>query len=143
MPSQPSISIDSGRDSEGAEKLVAKDGMTLDMNNMPGKVRKELILNGTMDEADFICPPNMPGKKLAAMREAFRKNFVDKLDKQIPVSPNQFKVGDLVQHMGFVTEIIDVHKNGLKYIVRKKDGKKSKWVHASKLKVHEDPNEEE
>lgn len=117
--------------------VVAEGGRVVDINNISGRVKAEMIMNGELDVDRFIAPPNMPGQRLKELRNKHRDNVlkdVNKIVKQAKVS-HEFSVGETVLYKGYQTEITTVSKSGEKVKVRKKNGNESNWVYINKIKL--------
>ena len=115
-------------------------GNRYDIHNISGKMKARLIAEGEVNENAFATPANMSGKKLKEFRARHSKNIAPAVAAaKVSDEPNNFKVGDLITHRGFATEVIKVHSTkGV--LVRKREGGKT-WIHHTKVeevKVKED-----
>lgn len=118
-------------------------GKTVDLNNLPGKVRQELIDEGEMSIESFVSPANMPGKKLKEMRERFAKNIEDQRKKSNAAKGIKdtedaildFKVGELIifKEISYEVKGVDPVK-GLKITKDTDNGPKNVWVQPINVK---------
>jgi len=87
-----------------------------DLNNIPGKVKKRLVDSGVMKVEHLITPPNMPGEKLAKLRQEYKARWEEAEAKEDenaskPKDPigeigeNPFKLEDIVEYKKQVCEI--------------------------------------
>lgn len=114
-------------------------GDIIDINNLPGVKRKELVANGELDADKLITPANMPGAKLKAMRDAHKAKQEGKTEH---LTENPFVKGDMVIFRNLqVKVLVSDPVKGVR--IRAKDGKKV-WVsHTSVLPVTETEEEKE
>lgn len=129
------MELNRGLDSEPAASIevTTESGRVIDINNLPGKVKMELIMEGEIDVDRFVTPANMPGKKLAELRAA-HKSRLDEAMKAMVESKNEFATGDFVLYKDITYEVLKTDEERGVLIERKKDGKvKSVWVHHSKV----------
>jgi hypothetical protein len=97
-------------------------GARYDINNLPGVIRDQLIQEGKLAAERFNVQDNVPGvnRKPVAKVEDAKENV------------NTYQVGDTVIFRKHASEVLEAHpKKGLK--IRLKEGKKSKWIHFSKV----------
>lgn len=110
--------------------IRSESGVVYDMNNISGKLRKQLIMEGEMSADSFSGHQNISGKRLKELREA-KKEVLD-LTSGETLERNTLVVGDLIKFRNIVSEVTDVDPvHGVKII--KEDGKKSKWIHHTKV----------
>lgn len=105
-----------------------------DVMNMPGKIKLELIEKGELEPERFVTPPNMPGKKLKALRDQHAarldEQFKKKHDKEdSALKDNPYKVSDHVRYQGEVYEIIEIEGSRVKF--QRFSEKKKKMVTTS------------
>lgn len=111
-------------------EVKTASGNTIDINNLPGKTKMELIQSGELDIDRFVTPPNMPGKKLKELRLAHREQMKGILDKV----KNEFQVGDMVNYKekSYEVQKVDPLKGVL--LTMKKGGElKDVWVSHTKV----------
>lgn len=114
-------------------EVSTESGRIIDINNIPGKVKQELIQEGELDVDRFIMPANMPGKKLKELREAHRQRLEDSM-KQLTTTANEFKVGDFILYKDLTYEVLKTDdEKGVMFEMKKPKGKKYVWVHHSKV----------
>jgi hypothetical protein len=122
-------------------------GNAYDLSNISGKAKQRLIQEGKIPAANFIGGDNLPGKVIAEMRAKEKVN-TDKLEKELQKKAeeelikqeNVYKVGDTVVFRKYASQILEVHpKKGLKLKLR--EGRKSKWIHHSKVQPVSDDEE--
>lgn len=132
-------------DEPAVAMITTLRGNNYDAKNIPGFLRKRLIDSGEISINTFVKADNLPGHKLKAMRDRFRKNNPN-LGPQAPVSDaidfDTLEVGSMVQFKKYVTEVEKINANEKKVYISKGDGKKA-WVAVSKLKAVVVTNEEE
>ena|SRR5436190_14580490 len=115
----------------------------VDLNNIPGKVKRMLIESGDIAPERFVSAPsgidrdNAPGRVLAPLREEAKKRwskFAKGIKTKTKKEPTIFKVGDIVLFKKHASEIVEINeKKGLKII--KKDGTTSGWIWFTKVKL--------
>jgi hypothetical protein len=66
-----------------------RSGYPIDLNNCPGKLRRNLVIRGELDSG-FALPDNMPGKVMRERGLLEEKKKLDEADKEI-------KVGEFIQ----------------------------------------------
>ena len=105
----------------------------IDLANLPGKKRLQLVRNGDLSVDQFVTPPNMPGKTLKELRERNRETM-SKVILDAEPKDNPYKVGDFVLYKDSSTEVLKV--DGNKVLVTVVDGDKEKkvWVNYVKVK---------
>ena len=79
--------------------VITHSGYQIDMNNFPGKLRAILVKRGEMNADSIGLPPNMPGKKLLAIREEMRARAREAL------KTTGFTVGELIKYNDVVYDI--------------------------------------
>lgn len=125
----------SANDIEAEVIVTLTDGSKVDINNIPGKKKKELIKKGQIAAEKFVIAPNMPGKLLAQKR----KEFLESLEREEQATP-EFLKGEMVKHKGHVVEIADVDNENKKLMYKK--GKKKIWVSFKNVKIIEEEKED-
>lgn len=123
-------------DSEATGSMVVESasGVKYDVSNISGARKRQLIMDGEIGIDVFVSPPNMPGKKLAAMRAAHAASVQSGIDgevKKAKIKVNPFATGDLVEHKGHVSEVLEVTDKGVLKLIGKKGQKK--MVHFTKV----------
>jgi len=67
--------------SAGAQEHRLKSGEVVDINNIPGVKKLQLIESGQMTIDNFMVPPNCPGKVLKKLQDEHRDSFLDSMKK--------------------------------------------------------------
>jgi len=110
---------------------TAISGQIVDLQNITGKKKLELIMNGEMGIDQFVTPANMVGSKLKVLREAHRAKVEEQIAK---VKGQDFKVGDFVTFKGKSYEVLKVDSNRVKFEFESDSGDKAKvWVAKDKV----------
>ena|SRR5690349_16566481 len=121
-----------------AQNLVStRNGFEIDLNNLPGKARVNLINEGELEVDQFIAPPNMPGLKLKALREQHRERIEKAMGAVKQAQPiNDFEKGEVVYFQNEPKEILEVDpdKGVLLERLNKKNELKRVWTSVSKVK---------
>lgn len=120
-------------------EMRTKSGDLIDINNISGAKRAELISNGEIAADKLVTPANVTGAKLQAIREAARAKREGTTQTLVD---NPFVKGDMVIFRGTQVKVLasDPEK-GVK--IRNKDGGKV-WVsHTKVLPVTETEEEKE
>ena len=125
---------------EPATQEVPVEGRgVLDFNNIPGKLKAQLIMSGEVDVDRFIAPPNIPGKKLEALRKEHRSRVLKSIgrieSKEAASIVDKFQVGDIILFNKVACEIKEINKERKSVKVLKKNGELSKWIHVDKVKI--------
>lgn len=118
---------------------ITTSGERVDLSNMTGKKRMELIAEGEIPMESFVSPSNMPGKQLKILRERFAKNMEASLNKGKENLPD-YQVGDLIifKDVSYEVKGVDPVK-GLKITKETDKGPKNVWVQPTKVeKVKDD-----
>lgn len=119
-------------DDEPTEKpFETESGLRFDANNISGKAKLKLIMEGEASLEDFTTPDNMPGKELRELRARRSGGVEAALDRKAQETKNTFKLGDIVQYKEWRSEVIEVDpKRGVRI---HKGNKPSKWIHHTKV----------
>ena len=120
-------------DGPATNEATTKDGRRIDLNNLPGKVKQDLIEKGVIEENRFYTPPNLPGKKLKEYRE--QRGIVAEGEPKPGVdAPNPFVKGDIVIYKGKTVEVSEVDERRVMIEYETETGKEKKvWVHWTKV----------
>jgi len=122
-------------DEPAVNPIETTSGSSYDTNNISGAKKAQLIMDGELSMDNFINPPNMPGKKLKAMRDRHREGMESYFKKAAEETPNEYKVGDIVVYRKEATEVLEVDpERGVKIMKLNKKGKMVEaWVHHTKV----------
>ena len=106
----------------------------IDLNNLSGKTRMQLIDTGELASTSFTMPANMPGRKLAEIKEAQKQRTEEAMEKykksKEEESPNPYNTGDFIEYKEASYEVLGTDaKKGV--LIEK--GDKQIWVHQSKV----------
>src|SRR3990170_4044498 len=105
----------------------------IDINNISGKRKARLVMEGEISIDNFLLPSNMPGKQLKELRDRHRSAFDSGIKRLTKDAPNTYQVGELVKYRESVSEVLEVDSNkGVK--IRKREGG-TKWVHHTKVEM--------
>lgn len=132
------------QESPASSMVKTEAGYDIDVNNIPGKRKTQMIMDGELTIDEFNTPPNMPGKKLKALRDAANEKHDKNVEavskrKKDSSKDNPYQLGDMVKYGNTSSEVKECDpKRGVKII--KADGSLSKWIHfnSGKLKRHEE-----
>lgn len=121
---------------EPAMNIVETSTGSIDINNISGKRRAELIARGIVPALTFVTPPNIAGKNIG---DRVREVEVKKAKSSVK---NKLTVGDLVEFKGQVREVVAVSNlRGVK--LAKREGGKTGWIHHTKVTVKGKYSDEE
>lgn len=115
-------------------EVETSSGNKIDVNNVSGMKKAELIASGEMEIDRFLAPPNMPGKKLAELRANHRKSMLKSLNVIEGEDANPYKVGDLIKFKKHRSEITEI--DGAFVMFRSAKNKKLK-VHHKRVELIE------
>lgn len=113
-----------------------KSGDVVDLLNMTGLKKMELIDSGNMRMDDFVSPPNMTGLKLKAIREEHRARMEKELaryKKQKAKSDVKFKVGEFISYKDQSYEVLKIEGEKLQIEVTVKGKLRKAWVAQSSV----------
>jgi hypothetical protein len=128
------------QDNPTSTLVNTKSGDDIDLLNLPGKKKMELVLSGELNIDKFVMPANMPGKKLKELRDAHRTRFQEILDKAQGEEDkeNTFKVEDSVIYKDYACQVLEIKGSKVKVEIPddEKAGELKKiWVNYKKLKI--------
>jgi hypothetical protein len=114
-----------------------RSGDAIDLQNITGRRKLELISTGEMEIDQFVVPPNMPGHKLKELRAHHRSQVEEQLKTLIKgKDAKDYGVGDFVSFRGGSYEILKVRADGVMLNLKLKDEDEAKnvWVPKEKVK---------
>ena len=104
----------------------------VDLANLPGHKKMQLIKSGDLSIDQFVTPPNMPGRKLAELRKQHRESVQQvMLDAEPKEEDNPYKPGDFVVYKSQSCEVLAV--DGTKVVIM--DMERDKKIKVSYAKV--------
>lgn len=115
-------------DTPTSNLVETKSGYPLDLNNLPGRIRRKLIINGDLGDA-FQLPANMPGNKLKAIRDANAEKMRE---------VRELNVGEFIQIGKRIYPITEV-KDDKVYYEKQKNGVTKKYYVVKEKVVLVDP----
>jgi hypothetical protein len=125
-------------DQDNPTSLITKtrSGQEIDLNNLPGRTKLRLIQADEMGIDQFISPPNMPGHKLKAIRDAHRERVGEQLKAVLMEKTKDFVVGDFVSFRGGSYEVLKVRQDGVMINMKLNDDAEFKnvWIPKAKIK---------
>jgi hypothetical protein len=121
--------IEQPEDAPVTMMVKTKEG-NVDLNNLPGSRRLELIESGEMNIDQFITPANMPGSKLKELRGKYRQQMESRIKKGPDDVEVLYAPGDFVNYKDSSYEVIRTDpKRGL---LIDREGQKV-WVISNKV----------
>lgn len=109
--------------------MRTEDGQ-FDLRNLPGRIRRRLIITGQVKAEQFATPANMPGAKLKALREEQKARSDEEGIIEGSELTNPYKVGDIISWKNKVYEVLEVNENKVKF---EKEPGKNVWVPYAKV----------
>jgi len=117
---------------------TTKSGAVIDLQNLPGMTKLQLIQSNELEVDQFIVPSNMPGRKLKVLREAHRGRIKEQLQLLVDentVEAKDYKVGEFVSFSGKTFEVLKVDSDRVQILIKLKgyDELKKAWINKSKV----------
>jgi hypothetical protein len=114
-------------------EVQTPSGDKFDINNISGKRKALLVMEGQIKADAFVAPPNVGGKKLRQLRESHNQNIENRIAEMNDSTDNPYKIGNLVEHKGVVLEVQKIHPEKGVLLPKAEGGKM--WVHHTKVKL--------
>lgn len=110
---------------------LTKTGRVVDLLNLPGLKKMELIESKEMEMDSFVSPPNMTGLKLKILRASHRERIEIQLKKHKAkkAAKADFKVGDFISYKEASHEVLKVREDAVMVML----GKKKVWIPKNKV----------
>ena len=116
--------------------IQTRSGKLVDLQNMPGMVKINLIKEEELGIDQFITPANMPGAKLRVLRERHREIIEAQLTTLAEKTKKDYVVGDFVSFKGGSYEVLKVKEDGvmISYTLKSGGEPKNVWIPKKKVK---------
>ena len=121
-----------GTDNPVSSLVTTRSGQVIDLQNLPGHKKLQLIRDGEMEMDQFIAPVSMTGIKLKKLRDAHRLQMEAVMNP--PTTTKELQVGEFILYKEKSYEILKTREDAVQIDYVLANGKHKKaWVQKDKV----------